>query len=251
MEARALAWIRAMRDEGSKHTPLVVGLQGVQGAGKSTLADALVRHLEAEGVGACRLSLDDFYLPSAALAALAARHPADARLHGRGCPGTHDLEALLAAVRRLKAGAEVVAVPVFDKGLRGGEGDRAPCQRVLAAPGGFDVVLVEGWCLGFAPRGDAGDAGDAVDAHVAAYAALTAELDALCLLPGTAEDARAWRREAEKAQGLEGRGAMGDAEFAAFFARARARRHAPLYAAYLPALRAAPPVARAMRLPTE
>jgi len=243
MEARALAWIRAMRDEGSKHTPLVVGLQGVQGAGKSTLADALVRRLEAEGVGACRLSLDDFYLPSADLAALAARHPADARLHGRGCPGTHDLEALLAAVRRLKAGAEVVAVPVFDKGLRGGEGDRAPCQRVLAAPGGFDVVLVEGWCLGFAPRGDAGDA---VDAHVAAYAALTAELDALCLLPGTAEDACTWRREAEKAQGLEGRGAMGDAEFAAFFAR-----HAPLYAAYLPALRAAPPVARALRLPTE
>lgn len=212
--------------------PLLLGIQGVQGSGKTTMAEALCTHL---GLRCVALSLDDFYLPSQDLEALQRAHPEEPRLHGRGNPGTHDLEALLGAVDALRRGEEVVRTPRFDKALRRGQGDRAPRERLILG-GKWDVVLVEGWCLGFEPLG-----GDVVDAHVRAYTALTRRLDGLILLPGTAEDACVWRAQAERAQ--RGRDGMTEEEVAHFM-----QRYLPTYERYLARLHQNPPVRATLRL---
>jgi len=56
----------------------------------------------------------------------------------------------------LKGAAEVKAgesmyVPQYDKSLHHGRGDRAPFGRWLTATGPVDVVILEGWMLGFTP----------------------------------------------------------------------------------------------------
>ena len=67
--------------------------------------------------------------------------------------GTHDVRLLLST---LKGAAEVRAgeqmyVPQYDKSLHSGRGDRAPFGRWLTATGPVDVVILEGWMLGFTP----------------------------------------------------------------------------------------------------
>lgn len=42
-------------------------------------------------------------------------------------------------------------VPQYDKSLHKGRGDRAPFGRWLTATGPVDVVILEGWMLGFTP----------------------------------------------------------------------------------------------------
>jgi D-glycerate 3-kinase len=49
----------------------------------------------------------------------------------------------------------VVGVPVYDKSLHGGRGDRAPESRWRDVAGPLDVVFVEGWMFGFTPVPDA------------------------------------------------------------------------------------------------
>jgi len=42
-----------------------------------------------------------------------------------------------------------VLLPVFDKSIHNGEGDRLPPNPDLAIHGPLDIVILEGWCLGF------------------------------------------------------------------------------------------------------
>ena len=55
-----------------------------------------------------------------------------------------------------KEDAEVggIRLPVFDKSLFGGQGDRLPSAGPLIQPP-LDVVLFEGWCVGFCPTSPA------------------------------------------------------------------------------------------------
>ena len=56
-------------------------------------------------------------------------------------------------LQRLKgineADAQTVDIPHFDKSLFNGEGDRAPRGETVKGP--VDVVILEGWCVGFFP----------------------------------------------------------------------------------------------------
>jgi D-glycerate 3-kinase len=47
-----------------------------------------------------------------------------------------------------------VAIPRYDKSQQDGQGDRAPQQTWPVKRGAVDVVLFEGWMLGFPPFSD-------------------------------------------------------------------------------------------------
>src|SRR4051812_37808865 len=80
--------IRARLDERRCARPLLVGICGSQGSGKTTACEYVARTLSASGVRVAILSIDDLYLPRAAREDLARRvHP---MLLTRGVPGTHE-----------------------------------------------------------------------------------------------------------------------------------------------------------------
>lgn len=122
--------------------PRAAGLSGGQGAGKSSLARLIEQAASAIGLRIATVGLDDFYLTCAERRRLAERiHPL---LETRGPPGTHDVARLAEAIEALGRPGPV-ELPVFDKG----RDDRAPDPRTLEGP--FDVVILEGWCVGARP----------------------------------------------------------------------------------------------------
>ncbi len=130
--------------------PLVVGINGAQGTGKSTLAKALALMLETRfSLKTTALSLDDFYLGHAARQHLSQTvHPL---LATRGVPGTHDIALALATVQSLRSSHGIVALPAFDKASDDCVAESA--RRHTSAP--RDVIILEGWCIGVRPQTDA------------------------------------------------------------------------------------------------
>ena len=200
--------------------PLVAGINGPQGSGKSTAAAFLAAILGREhALRTAVLSLDDLYLGRAERQALAARvHPLFVT---RGVPGTHDVALGIAVLDALKAGV-AATLPRFDKR----RDDRSPAA--LCEP--VDVVLFEGWCVGAGPQPVSALAvpvnaleavedpdgvwrGHANAALAGDYAALFARLDLLIALqpPGFACVA-GWRRLQEaKLHAVRGKGMSDDA----------------------------------------
>lgn len=110
----------------------LAALAGPPGAGKSTLAEAVVARVEAERPGlAALVPMDGFHFDDAVL-------EARGRRPFKGAPDTFDVGGLAATLARLKAGEEDVAVPVFDRAL---EIARAGARIV---PASARVVLAEG-----------------------------------------------------------------------------------------------------------
>lgn len=152
----AQKWFAPLADtlaahQNSAEGPLLVGVNGSQGSGKTTLCDYLCGVLEAgHGLRALALSLDDFYHTRARREQLARQvHPL---LMTRGVPGTHDIALLqqtldLLSVEELR---EVVPVPRFDKALD----ERRPRPEWDEVDAGVEVVLLEGWCLGARPQSE-------------------------------------------------------------------------------------------------
>jgi D-glycerate 3-kinase len=123
--------------------PLLVGINGGQGSGKSTLCRFLEVLLAEQDLSAVTLSLDDLYLARAERQSAAVDvHPLFAT---RGVPGTHDVQLGMALLDRLLAG-KPADLPRFDKAAD----DRAVEARHIEGP--IDVVLFEGWCVGAAPQ---------------------------------------------------------------------------------------------------
>lgn len=132
----------------SSKRPLILGIAGAQGSGKSTVARALANQLAREGRPAAQISLDDFYLSRIERRRLAARvHPLFVT---RGPPGTHDLDAALSFFAAVKRGEEAVA-PSFDK-ARDEPAAKEYWRRIAA---GLEIVIFEGWCLGARAEDDA------------------------------------------------------------------------------------------------
>lgn len=122
--------------------PIVVGVNGGQGSGKSTLCRFLEAALLPDlGLKAVTLALDDLYLTLAERVDLARNvHPL---LRTRGVPGTHDATLGCQILDDLLAGRPVL-IPRFSKGMD----DRLPQQEWHRVTGGVDVILFEGWCVG-------------------------------------------------------------------------------------------------------
>lgn len=215
-EAGSKAWSKAWSErphrDGANASPRRrtrrVGLGGGQGAGKSTLARLIESACEERGLRTCVLGLDDFYLTRDERRALASRvHPL---FKTRGPAGTHDIVRCRAAMDALAEEA-VVSIPVFDKALD----DRADSRRL---EGPFDLVLIEGWCVGAAAASaeslvrpinalerEDDPAGEwrfhANEALAGEYASLWSTLDELVFLQVPGLDAvRRWRLQQEEAR---------------------------------------------------
>ncbi|HEY1107261.1 MAG TPA: hypothetical protein VGE76_01475 [Opitutaceae bacterium] len=207
---------------GSPHRAIVAGLSAPQGAGKSTLGGLLVTLLQQQGLRAVSVSIDDFYLRRAEQQALATAHPGDRLLEHRGYPGTHDLEL---GVRTLDALVEggTVELPRYDKSAHGGRGDRSAMTERVTGP--FDLVLLEGWMLGFRPVPNARPELATVNSLLGGYFTWHEKLDVLLALK--AADPRfvlRWRVEAEQAARAAGKPALDDAAIEDYI-----RRFLPAY----------------------
>ena len=124
--------------------PRVLGISGLQGTGKSTLAAQVVRAADARGLRAAVLSLDDLYLDRDARLALACDvHPL---LATRGPPGTHEVALGLAAFDAVRAGTPI-RLPRFDK-----LGDRRVPESAWPVVQSIDLLVFEGWCVGTPPE---------------------------------------------------------------------------------------------------
>ena len=126
------------------HEPMIVGIHGAQGSGKSTLTKilkVLLEHGFKKRVVA--ISIDDLYLTRDQRHHLAARvHPL---LITRGVPGTHDMSLAKTIINTLKSGDDDrVSIPVFNKAMD----DRADEAQWQQIDGPVDMVLFEGWCVG-------------------------------------------------------------------------------------------------------
>ncbi|SFG72727.1 hypothetical protein [Neptunomonas qingdaonensis] len=141
------AWLLCRKRQQSG--PLVIGINGAQGAGKSTLFN-LIEVILSEGFGqkVVGFSLDDIYKTRQERERLAEIvHPL---LITRGVPGTHDVQLGIDIIKSLKAGDpnRPTKIPVFDKSID----DRCPTSVWQEWVGPADVIVFEGWCVGALPE---------------------------------------------------------------------------------------------------
>jgi D-glycerate 3-kinase len=234
LEAAVLAFCRAQLTRQSRR-PVMIGIQGPQGSGKTTLARALLDALPAQGLSGTTVSIDDFYWTRAGQLEVAAAHPGNAYLEHRGYPGTHDIdlgEQVLSDCRGDAAsGPRVVTLPVYDKSAHGGRGDRAPAGRWRAVPMPVDLVFVEGWMLGFTPvpPGALRDPDLAAPNHaLAAYERWYRQIDAWVILRALDPNyVLRWRVEAEELTKASGQPGLSRADIEDYV-----RRFLPAYATW-------------------
>jgi D-glycerate 3-kinase len=152
--------LKLVRDRQQLSHPLIQGILGSQGAGKTTLTQMLCLILFHLGYPSLSLSLDDFYKTYTERQQLRQHDP---RLKWRGPPGTHDLELALETLDRLRdpglypnnqldtqeanSHTPAISIPRFDKTAHAGEGDRCEPDWVC----GVEIVLFEGWFVGVQP----------------------------------------------------------------------------------------------------
>lgn len=149
----SMPWYRRIaaeivRREKASDAPILVGLCGSQGSGKSTMAAFLRALLDAQGLPTAVISIDDLYLDLPERIELAREvHPL---LRTRGVPGTHDVQLGTAVIDSLFAAApdETTAIPRFDKAAD----SRLPPDQWDRFPGPARVVILEGWCIGATPQ---------------------------------------------------------------------------------------------------
>ena len=138
-------WVEQRLADREGSEPYVLGINGAQGTGKSTLADLICEYLAvAHDRSTVVLSIDDLYLTRAQRQALAKDvHPLFAT---RGVPGTHDVElglSVIGSLKRLEKGQSVL-VPRFDKSTD----DRFAESKWIEVSEPVDLIVFEGWCVG-------------------------------------------------------------------------------------------------------
>ena len=141
-------WVQSEVDVKRKHgCALVVGVNGAQGSGKSTLCDVLKCITESSSfrLNVAIISIDDVYLTRNERLDLASSiHPLCA---SRGVPGTHDVQLAHRTLDALcDAETPTAFIPRFDKS----KDDRCPQSAFDVFRGVPDVIFFEGWCVGAA-----------------------------------------------------------------------------------------------------
>ena len=119
----------------------VVGVSAIQGAGKTTQGEILEILLNHQGHTSIHLSIDDHYITHKQLNELRQKDP---RFVRRGV--THDIPLAvknLTDLKNFKEGMEV-QIPIYDKGIENGDGDRVGFKTVNKKP---DFIFYDGWML--------------------------------------------------------------------------------------------------------
>lgn len=129
--------------------PVVIGINGAQGSGKSTL-NKILKNLLAQvfDKSVIELSIDDFYLSRQKREALAKDvHPL---LKTRGVPGTHDTALMKSTFSILldPSPGLKTKLPVFNKAAD----DLLAEEDWLEVTNEVDIILFEGWCVGAQPQ---------------------------------------------------------------------------------------------------
>ncbi|MEH2433295.1 MAG: glycerate kinase [Nostoc sp.] len=204
--------------------PLIQGILGGQGTGKTTMSKVLSLILDRLGYRTVSLSLDDLYKTYSDRLVLTQQDP---RLIWRGPPGTHDVDLGLNVLDQIRQLQSPVMVPRFDKSAFGGAGDRTTPEIVT----GVDIVLFEGWFVGVRPINidvfdtalppiltdeDKAFARD-INHRLHDYLPLWERLDSLIVLyPTDYRCSLEWRKQAEQQMIAAGKSGMSNAEIEQF-----------------------------------
>ncbi|AFY42695.1 glycerate kinase [Nostoc sp. PCC 7107] len=208
----------------SLNRPLIQGILGVQGTGKTTMCQVLSLILQQLGYRTLSWSLDDLYKTYDDRLILLQQDP---RLIWRGPPGTHDIDLGLNVLEQIRQGEKAVTVPRFDKSLYAGAGDRTTPEIVTD----IDIVLFEGWFVGvrpieptafdLAPPPIITDADKAfareMNNQLSNYLPLWERLDSLILLyPRDYRSSLEWRKQAEQQMVAAGKSGMSNSDIEDF-----------------------------------
>ena len=120
----------------------IIGISALPGTGKTTLGRWLESISMKLKFKISVISIDDFYLPSKEMELALENNPWNV---SRGFPGTHSIDLMKEKLLKWKNDGQL-KVPVFDKSLRNGLGDRSHWK--YEAP---DLLIIEGWFLGVKP----------------------------------------------------------------------------------------------------
>ena len=128
----------------NKKRPLMIGLAGGQGSGKTTISSILTLILKKYfKLNVFKISIDDFYKTRKDRKVLSiTKHPL---LITRGVPGTHDIDLMLKFFKKVKLkNFKSFEVPKFNKAID----DRYKKKLWYKLKSKPDVVIFEGWCVG-------------------------------------------------------------------------------------------------------
>jgi len=120
----------------------IIGISALPGTGKTTLGKWLEAISLKFNFKIAVISIDDFYLPSDEMKLAIKNNPWNV---SRGFPGSHSVKLMYEKLINWRINGEL-NVPVYDKSLRNGLGDRSHWR--LDNP---DLLILEGWFLGIEP----------------------------------------------------------------------------------------------------
>ena len=120
----------------------IIGVSALPGTGKTTLGKWLEAISLKLKFKISVISIDDFYLPSEEMELAIKNNPWNV---SRGFPGSHSIRLMHEKLLNWKIDGKL-NVPVFDKSLRRGFGDRSYWRSETP-----DLLIIEGWFLGIEP----------------------------------------------------------------------------------------------------
>ena len=128
----------------SKKKPLILGLSGGQGIGKTTISSIITLILKKYfKLNIFKISIDDFYKTRKERFLLSKK--IHSLLMTRGVPGTHDINIMLNFFKRVKKNNfKSLKLPKFNKAID----DRCKKSSWYTIKKRPDIIIFEGWCVG-------------------------------------------------------------------------------------------------------